>query len=122
MILMMRFAFEKKDKGPDSLLSDGYIFYDRSTTSTNVGFAGYTLFDTSVDWFSYCTNREDTPDRTVIALAPSGNTVINSIKARIEADFITYNYSYTVQTYTSRDEIMDIIDANDYEKDGNPGI
>jgi hypothetical protein len=122
MVLLLRFAFQKEEKGPDSLLDDGYIFYDRSTTTASVDFAGYTFFNNNTNWFSYCINREDTPDRTIIALAPTGNTVINAIKVRLEADFLTYNHTFTVVTYTSRDEIMEIIGADTYEKDGTAGI
>jgi hypothetical protein len=118
LVLMMRFIFTKKEKGPDSLLGEGYIWYDQSTSASNFG--GYTIFDTDVSWLKYCFNREDTNDRSKIALAPSGNSVIAAIKTQLESDLASYGFS--VELYESRDAIMEIIDANNYEKDGVPGI
>ena len=54
-------------------------------------------------------------------MAPSGNTIISSIKARLEADLLP-TYNFTVNVYDTRDEIRRIVEASDYEQDGNPGI
>ncbi|CAI2385685.1 unnamed protein product [Moneuplotes crassus] len=46
---------------------------------------------------------------------------MQNIKTRLEADLIP-TYNFTVTMYDSRDDIMKIITASDYEQDGNPGI
>lgn len=120
IVLILRFAFTKTERDPYHQLGSGYLWYDRSSTATDQAFMGYALFGTYKDWFRYCKDREDTADRTIIALAPSGNPIINSIKTRLDTDLAPYGL--TVKLYNSRDEIMNIIGASGYEKDGNPGI
>ena len=119
IVLILRLSFQKKEKEPSHLLGQGYIWYDKNYGSGQ-SFLGYTIFDTSVDWGSYCIDRGYGPDRTVIALAPSGNAVVTAVKATIEADFASYGL--TVQLYESRDAIINVVGGENYEKDGNPGI
>ena len=119
IVLILRLSLKKTEKGPNHLLDQGYIWYDKNYGSGQ-SFLGYTIFDTSVNWGSYCVGRSYGSDRTVIALAPSGNAVVNAVKATIEADFAAYGL--TVQLYDSRDAIMNVIGGENYEKDGNPGI
>ena len=57
-------------------------------------------------------------DRTVVALAPSGNSIIDSINSTIETDL--GSQGITVKLYSSRDEIFNIMSAFTYEKDGVP--
>ena len=119
IILILRLSFSKSDKGPDHQLTDGYIWYNKNYGSGQT-FLNYTIFDTSTSWFAYWKNRDYGPDRTVIALAPSGNAVISAIKTTLEADL--GSKGVTVKLYSSRNAIMDVIGSNSYEKDGNPGI
>ncbi|CAI2385343.1 unnamed protein product [Moneuplotes crassus] len=121
MLLALRFAISKETKGPDSLLDSGYLWYDQGSTTANKEFADYSIFPNDTTWFNYCFDRDDTPDRNYIALAPSGNTIINNIKARLEADFGS-TYNLTVKLYASRDEIINTIKSSTYEKDDIPGI
>jgi hypothetical protein len=122
MLLVTRLLFSKKERGPDTLLDRGYVWYDNNnpTAGSNYDFMNYTSFNTSVDWFEYCTDRDDGPDRTIIALAPSGNALVADIKASLDAQFAATDL--TVQLYESRDAIMDIIGASNYEKDDSTGI
>lgn len=121
MLLALRFAISKETKGPDSLLDSGYLWYDQGSTTANKEFADYSIFPNDTTWFNYCFDRDDTPDRNYIALAPSGNAIINNIKARLEADFGS-TYNLTVKLYASRDEIINTIKSSTYEKDDVPGI
>jgi hypothetical protein len=122
ILLVTRLLFSKTERGPDTLLENGYIWYDKNnpTANTDNNFMSYTLFNTNTNWFDYCTARGAGPDRTIIALAPSGNALITNIKASLDVDFARYNL--TVQIYESRDAIMKIIGASNYEKDGITGI
>ena len=74
----------------------------------------------STSWFRNWKYRIYGPDRTVVALAPSGNAIINSIKSTIEADL--GSKGVIVKLYSSRDEIMNVMSSSTYEKDGAPGI
>ena len=68
-------------------------------------------------------NRNFGPDRTKIALAPSGDPMITEIKNAIEGDLASQGWTgLTVELYSSRDAIMDVIEGSNYEKDGVPGI
>jgi hypothetical protein len=122
ILLVTRLLFSKKEKGPDTLLDRGYIWYDKNNpvADTNNNFMSYTMFNTATTWFDYCTDRGDGPDRTIIALAPSGNALITNIKASLDVDFAAYNL--TVQIFESRDAIMNIIGDSNYEKDDSTGI
>ena len=119
IVLIFRLAFSKTNKDPYHQLTSGYIWYDKNSGSGQ-SFLGYTIFDTSTNWLQYCKNRSYGPDRTVIALAPSGDSIISSIKTTIEADF--GSKGYTVKLYSSRDAIMNVVSSSTYEKDGNSGI
>lgn len=122
ILLITRFLFSKTEKGPDTLLSRGYVWYDQNnpSASSNYDFLDYKLFNTDVSWFNYCANRDSGPDRTIVALAPSGNAIINDIKASLDVDLASYNL--TVQVYESRDAIMKVIGGSSYEKNGEDGI
>lgn len=118
-------AIIKKEKDPHHLLTDGHIWYDDYNGPTSgQDFFGYTKFDDlTMERFKYCFNRGFGPDRSIIALAPSGNSMIAEIKAAIENDLTDMGWTtITVQEYASRDAIIDVIKSSSYEKDNNPGI
>ena len=74
----------------------------------------------ATDWLEFCKDKGYGPDRTIIALAPTGNALVTAVKSTMETDLATYGL--TVQTYESRDAIRKILESSSYEKDGNPGI
>ena len=53
-------------------------------------------------------------------MAPSGNAIVNAVKATLTADLASYGF--TIKTYASRDEIWSTLSSSSYELDGNPGI
>jgi hypothetical protein len=116
---MMRFIFTKKNEAESHLFTTGFVWYDRVNNAGN-DFLDYSIFNANSDWFGYCTDRGYGPDRTIVALAPSGNPYINDIKTILDSDLASYGL--TTKIYTSRDAIMDVIKDSDYEKDGSPGI
>lgn len=125
LILIFRLSLPSKEKTSEHLLSAGWLWYDTGAdTGNNKDFMGFTdpinAGGGDSYFFSKCKNRNLGPDRTVIALAPSGNSIITNIKTRLDADLASYGL--TTQLYSSRDAIMDVIGGEDYEKDGNPGI
>ena len=125
LVLALRLSVKKNDKGPDHLLDKGIIWNDAfNGPSTGQDFLGYSKnISEEVDDFYYCTDRDFGPDRTKIALAPEGNPMITEIKNAIEYDLNEYGWTdLTVELYSSRDAIMDIISDSNYEKDGVPGI
>ena len=125
LVLILRLSISKKSTGPDHLLTQGTIWNDNfNGPTTGQDFFGYTrLSDPEFENFNYCLDREFGPDRTKIALAPSGNSMITEIKNAIENDFSTQGWAgLTVELYSSRDAIIDIISDSNYEKDGVPGI
>jgi hypothetical protein len=111
--------FAKDEIAETHLFSNGYVWYDRVNNAGN-DFLDYTMFNSFNSWFSYCKGRGYGPDRTIVALAPTGNAYINDIKTILDSDLATYGL--TAKIYSSRDAIMNIIEDSDYEKDGNPGI
>lgn len=119
IILMLRQIFSKTSEQPAHHLTDGYIWYDKNYGSGQT-FMGYTIFDTNTKWFNYCTKRNYGPDRTVIALAPSGNSIVEAVKTTLNADLASYGF--TVKTYASRDEIWSTLSSSSYELDGVAGI
>ena len=74
-VLILRLSITKKATGPDHLLSQGTIWNDNfNGPSSGQDFLGYTrLSDTGLENFRYCLDRDFGPDRTMIALASSGN-------------------------------------------------
>lgn len=116
---MMRFIFSKDKVSETHLYSAGFVWYDRVNNAGN-NFLDYTMFNSNAEWFKHCKSRDFGPDRTIVALAPSGNTYVNDIKTILDSDLASYGL--TVKIYSSRDAIMDVIEDSDYEKDGNPGI
>ena len=120
-MLILRFAFSKGETGPNHLLDDGVIWYDQYNNGQP--FFDYTLFNNETEWFKYCTDREYGPDRTIIALAPSGDSMISEIKSTIESDLAAINITQlSVVEYSSRDAIFDLLKSSSYEKNGQPGI
>lgn len=125
IILDMSREFNKNESGPFHLLSSNQVWYDDTNgPATGQNFLGYTAFENADELrnFKYCTDREYGPDRSIIALAPEGNSMINEIKAAIEADILNQSFSLSVKVYQSRDEIMELISSKNYEKDGSDGI
>ena len=101
------------------------VWYDDyNSVNVNKDFLVYTKFQNpDLENFYYCLDRDFGPDRTKIALAPSGDSMITEIKDAIEADMEDQGWTgLTVELYSSRDEIMDIISDSNYEKNGVPGI
>lgn len=119
-VLILRLVLEKTERQPYHLLDTGFIWYDRTSTASGQDFFGYTIFNSDVEWFDYCFDRDLGQDRTRIALAPAGNTLVNTLKTRLETDLSSY--SFTVELFDSRDDIMSTISASGYEQNGVPGI
>ena len=119
IVLMFRQIFSKTNQDPAHNLTDGYIWYDKNYGSSQT-FMGYTIFKTNTNWFSYWTKRSYGPNRTIIALAPSGNAIVEAVKSTLTSDLASYGF--TIKTYASRDEIWSTMSSSSYEMDGNAGI
>jgi hypothetical protein len=117
----MRFSFTKNEKGPDHLFDKAAIWYDQYNNGQP--FFDYNIFSSKFNWLGYCQDREYGPDRTIIALAPTGNSIVTQIKSTIEQDLVANGRNdLIVKIYESRDAIFDIMKDSNYEKDDNPGI
>ena len=119
ILLMSRLIFNKKEIDSTHLFQDGYLWYDQNNGASQ-DFGDISLLRSDKSFFKFCQNRGFGPDRTIVALAPAGNTYINDIKTSLDSDLASYGL--TVQIYDSRQAILDILEDSDYEKDGNPGI
>jgi len=119
ILLLLRVAFNKKDVDPESLFQDGFLWYDQNN-GAGQAFGDNALLRTNGRFFDLCTDREYGPDRPIVALAPTGNSYVNDIKASLDSDLASYGL--TARIYDSRQAIMDILESSDYEKDDNPGI
>ena len=124
LVLLMRVLMSKSEKSSDHQFNMGHIWYDRRGTTTNDAakeFLGYTMFNSNTtDWMKYCLDRGYGPDRSIVALAPSSSTIVQNVKASLDADLAAYNL--TTQLYGSRADIFDVLNSGSYEKDNNPGI
>ena len=120
IILLLRIVIIKVIKDPEHLFSISYIWNDSQDGVANKDFFNLISFDNSTKWFEQCKNRNYGPDRTIIALAPSGNSIVTAVKATLDADLVPFGLKTKV--YESRDEIRQVLEASSYEKDGNAGI
>ncbi len=119
----MRLLISKKKQDSEHQFGLGHLWYDREgTTTANATreFLGFETFAADNEWLRHCKGREFGPDRTIIALAPAGNSIITGVKASLDADLADYNH--TTQVFNTRKEIFDVLSAGSYEKDGNAGI
>jgi len=120
LLLILRFAIKKKDKDSRHLFDYGFIWNDYNDGIANKDFMDFETFSDDNDWYTHCIDRNYGPNRNIVALAPSGNSIITSVKQTIDQDLVQYNL--TTQLFSSREDIMKVIEASSYEKDGNTGI
>ena len=120
LILLIRVIVERKEEDSQHLLQYGFIFSDEQDGISNKEFFNYNVSDTDIGWLDVCQDRDFGPNRTIIALAPAGNTIVNAVKTSLEKT--VRPLGMTPQIYNSREEIMIIVGSSKYERDGVPGI